>query len=227
MTRVGPALCGMLCAVTLWLTASPAHAQTERMRGPFSGLFGANGGAQNGQSLSARGSLFGGSQKVDVPSNVDPALLDPTLYQDNSFAGASGSMSYSFHRTAGASSFTFGGYGALSDYSTNPEEPLYSLGSAAALSTKLTERISFSANANANYGSAVNFAQPTGAGFDPGSLGSGSSYATLNLLNVNTSAGAEVSAALSQRSTLSAGVSSTRTFYSKARRPITTRLAAT
>jgi len=96
---------------------------------------------------------------------------------------------------------------------------MYSLGSAAALSTKLSERISFSANANANYGSAVNFAQPTGAGFDPGSLGSGSSYATLNLLNVNTAAGAGMSAALSQRSTISAGVSTTRTIYFEGQTP--------
>ena len=103
----------MLC-----LTARPARAQTERMRGPFSGLFGANGGAQNGQSLTARGSLFGGSQTVTVPDNVDPALLDPTLHESGAFAGVSSSMNYSFNRSAGASSFTFRGNGALSDYST-------------------------------------------------------------------------------------------------------------
>ena len=88
-------------------------------------------------------------------------------------------MNYSFNRSAGDNSFRFRGDGALSDYSTAPKDPLYTIGSGAALSTKLTKRITFTANGAADYGSAVNFAQPSGAGFDPGSLGSGASYATL------------------------------------------------
>ena len=89
MTRVGPMLCGMLFMMMLCLIARPARAQTERMRGPFSRLFGAGGGAQNGQSLSARGSLFGGSQTVTVPDNVDPALLDPSVARERRLRGES------------------------------------------------------------------------------------------------------------------------------------------
>ncbi len=210
-----------LLVVAICLLASPAHAQSERMTGPFSGLFGGGGRATNGQALNARASLFGVQQNVKVPPNLDPALLDPRFQTTSRFAGVSGSMDYSFRRQADNSSAFFGAAVQVSNYSVAPKEPQYGLGLSGGISSKLSSRVSFAASGQGAYASTFNFLSQ-GANVANGTTGTfdqnllltpGAGFASAALGNLFSSGNVGLTANLSQRSTLFAAATAQRTFF--------------
>jgi hypothetical protein len=203
------------------LLASPAQAQSERVAGPFAGLFGGGGRATNGQQLNVRASLFGMQQNVNVPAGLDPALLDPRFQASNRFGGVSGSIDYSFRRQADASSAFFTAIAQASDYTVAPKEPQYGFGLSGGLSSKLTNRVSFSANGQGAYASTYNLLSQ-GANVAGGTAG----FFDQNLLlaptaglpsaalgNLFSSGDLGLTANLSQRSTLSATAMARHTFF--------------
>ena len=156
-----------LLVVALGVVAAPVSAQTERMRGPFSGLFGGGRPAANSQSLNLRASLFAVQQNVRLPKDFDLTLLDPRFQTSSRFAGVSSSLDYQFSRRSDKSSFSVGATGFVADYSLFPKDPQYGVNtsSGAGFSTKLTRKITLTSSALGSYGTQYSFA-PFGGGGD-------------------------------------------------------------
>jgi len=195
----------------LCLLACPAFAQGPRVTGPFAGLFG-GGDAVNGQSLDFRSSAFLTAQRTEVPADLQPALLDPRYQGDTRMAVATANLAYAFSRSADQSSARFSTNAGLIDYSSSPGSPMYTLMSQAGVSTRLTRRISFNSSGQLNYGTAYNFTPFVGQ-VDPFSQSLGVNFDAAALRNINSGADMNLSAAISQRSSLSAGLFARRTFF--------------
>lgn len=210
------------------LLPAVAEAQSERMVGPFAGLFGGGRPAVNSQSLGLRASLFGVQQDVKLPNNFDTTLLDPRFQASSKFAGASSSLGYLFNRQMGASNLAIGATGFVADYSIAPEEPQYgfSTNTAIGFSTRLTRRIALASSGQAAYQSLYSFA-PFGTGggglfgpdafstsnLDSGTLTPGFGLAPLKFDSIDGSGNVALSAALTRRSTLSVDLGVRRTFF--------------
>src|SRR4029078_7598715 len=86
-----------ICSVAFLCMLSTAHAQTPRVQGPFAGLFGGTSTATH--SLDFRGSLFGAYQEVFLPPEEEElAVLDPLFQKTGKFAGAAGTLHYTYGR---------------------------------------------------------------------------------------------------------------------------------
>lgn len=147
----------LVSAVAAALTTSVASAQgaspTGRIAGPFSGLFGGRR-ADNHHTIDLRASLFGVQQTVNVPADIDPALLDPRFQRTASFAGVQSTLLYSFSRRTANGGLTANAGALVSDFSVAPEAPQYAGFGGIGLTTRLTRRISFIAGGQTFYGSA-------------------------------------------------------------------------
>ena len=191
-------------------TASQASAQTSGGPGPFSGLFGRP--RQQAQSLNLGGSLFGVFQETIVPSDQKLALLatDPQFRTNGAFGGGSGSLNYSYSRTAENASFSFGGNGTAALFSVNPRSPQLGFGLNTGIATKLTRKIDFRASASTTY-------SPY-AGTDPLAL-TGPNAPTPNagvvafVDNINGVGTLGITGALSKRSSIYTDLSWNRVFY--------------
>ena len=199
----------LLIVLVLGVNAGSAFAQTPRATGPFSGLFGGRGSST--QSLDLRGSLFGASQKTSFPDDVGPSSIDPRFNQCSLFSGASAALSYQYVRGAGGSSFFVGGRGSISQSSLLPDLFPYEFGGGTGVSTRLTRRIGFSAQADAAYSPYYGFSllesgfsSEIGFGQDPTLVGQNFGFAALDQPTIFYGGGFGVTADLTRRTSLSA-----------------------
>jgi hypothetical protein len=157
------------CAVTL-ACASAGYAQTPRVEGPFSGLFG--GQSQNRdvtQSLDLRGSVYGVWQDVLSPAGTVLRELDPRYQESGTFGGASGSLNYMYRRAVRRSAFYISGYAAASEYSVLPQSIPASYNASTGVSSQLSQKVVFSASGHVSYAPFYNFGS-TGVATPPTNL---------------------------------------------------------
>lgn len=183
----------------------PARAQTQRVAGPFQGLFGGGQRVDNSHSMDVRGSVFGVWNDVVLPSDVDPDVLDPRFQKSTTFGGASGSLDYFFNRRAEGGSFTFGAHGGAADYSVSPDQPQYDASLSTSISTNLTRRLTFAVAGSLGYAPYYSFSPFAGApALDAQSLGQLPGFAAAPSANINEVLSTGLTYRLSQRSSLSA-----------------------
>jgi hypothetical protein len=207
--------------------ASAASAQTPRVDGPFSGLFG--GQSQNRdvtQSLDLRGAVYGVWQDVLSPSSTVLREVDPRYQASGTFGVGSGSVDYMYRRAVRRSAFFVNGYAAAADYSVLPESIPATYRASAGLSSQFSQKVVFSAGGYASYAPFYNFgstgvaAPPTnlpilvngslssvssigGGTFDQTLPGSNFGIASIYEPSVNLGANTSATATLSPRSSLS------------------------
>jgi hypothetical protein len=205
-----------ICVVTFLCLLSTAHAQTPRVQGPFAGLFG--GTSQATHSLDFRGSLFGAYQEVFLPPEEEEvAMLDPQFQKSGTFAGASGTLNYTYGRRGDHAFFNVAGHGSVADYSVRPDVPQYTAGvsTGTGLSGQITPKVRYSASAAASYSPYLGYAP-----FSSSTIGSVDStylppqfgFAATNSPNVPVSGSAELTDQLSKRSSLSATLGAQKLF---------------
>lgn len=205
---------GLLGAVaSLVVCASAASAQTPRVEGPFSGLFG--GTPANRQilhQLDLRGSLFGVYQEVLEPSESQLRDLDPRFQRSGTFAGASGALAYQYQRIAKRATFFTRATGSGAQYTVGGNTVAVMFDGNTGFTTQLSQKISFSTNGYAGYAPFYNFNQLFSA---PGTLpnapmandqvlpgvgfGIGASYEP----NISLGANSSLNASISRKSRLS------------------------
>lgn len=210
----------LLCVMFSLLDVSTLLAQTggpgtDRIAGPFAGLFGGGGRAENSQRLDLRASIFGLEQRVHVPDDVDLSLLNPSFQRDGRFAGVQSGLTYGYARSTENSTVSVGANASISDFSVTPERPQWGTGTSANLSTRLTRRTSFQSTGALSYGSTFNFSPIGTAGigsYDP-ALGSALGFPTLDLNFLAGFATVGVSHNLSQRASVSVNLQAQRSFF--------------
>ena len=206
----------LLAGAVVLACVSPAVAQTPRVEGPFSGLFGGQSGNRKvTQSLDFRGSVFGLYQDVLRPTAQEAVdlQLDPRYQESGSFGGVSGSMDYAYQRGAKQSGFYINGHAAAADYSVQPEDIAAVYSASTGLNAQLTRKITFNASGYTGYAPFYNFgaaivpgaspipgAPPVGNGLDQTLPGSNFGFGAILEPNVTLGATSGVTATLSKRS---------------------------
>jgi hypothetical protein len=150
--------------------ASVGSAQTPRVEGPFSGLFG--GQSQNRdvtQSLDLRGAVYGVWQDVISPSSTLLREVDPRYQASGTFGVGSGSIDYMYRRAVRRSAFYVNGYAAAAEYSVLPESIPATYRASAGISSQFSQKVVFSAGAYASYAPFYNFGS-TGVAAPPTNL---------------------------------------------------------
>ncbi|MBS1817542.1 MAG: hypothetical protein JSU08_06415 [Acidobacteria bacterium] len=203
----------LAAAASLAVCASAASAQTPRVEGPFSGLFGGNpANRQILQQFDLRGSLFGVYQEVLEPSESQLRDLDPRFQRSGTFGGASGGASYQYQRIARRASFFTRANASGAQYTVSGNTVAVMLDASSGFTSQLSKQISFGVSGSAGYAPFYNFNQLTSA---PGSLpnapigsdqilpGAGFGFGAAYEPNVNLGASTNLSANLTRKSRLS------------------------
>jgi hypothetical protein len=169
----------LLASALVLASAAAVSAQTPRVEGPFSGLFGGQSANRNvSHSLGARASLFGVYQDILEPSADVLQQLDPRFQRSGVFGGVSAGLAYAYFRSARRASFSAGSNASASTFSARPDLVIGSYSGVASLSANLTRRVSFLASGTGSYTPFYNFGSsittvnpsPIGAGFPGGQI---------------------------------------------------------
>lgn len=193
--------------------SSPAHAQSQRVGGPFAGLF--NGGkARDVHSLDLRGSAFGSWADSFVPPDAPPELVDPLLYASETFAGANAAIDYAFARTGQNGQIGASAVGGVSTYSVDLSHPQYNASGNFSAGTSLARRLSFNGGASAGYSPFYNIGPTLGApSIDQINPGPGFAAAAAAAENVALSANAGLGYGFSSRTRANFDVSLAKTLF--------------
>jgi hypothetical protein len=214
----------LLASALVLASAAAATAQTPRVEGPFSGLFGGQSRNRNvRQSLDVRGSVFGVHQEVLRPSAASLRELDPRFQRSGTFGAVSGAASYSYQRSARRASFLLGGNATAASYSTRPDLVMASYNGVSGINANLTRKITLSTTAFGSYAPFYNFGSgaappptfgnspllvqgslPGGGGFDQTLPGSNFGFNAVFLPNTTYGGSVGLTGNVSTRTTLSA-----------------------
>lgn len=168
---IGRTLRPLLAGALVLGSAAVVSAQTPRVEGPFSGLFGGqSGNTKVTQSLDVRGSLFGVYQDVLKPSEDLLRELDPRFRKTGTFGGAAGSVSYAYSRSARRASMFASANANAASYSVRRGIIAGPYSGTAGFNANLTRKITLSSSAFGMYSPFFNIGA-TGALGTLGGLG--------------------------------------------------------